>query len=217
MSYQAVIVETRVVPGMKELLFNFFYFLGTQWNFVIYCSPSNKEYMEECTERIPGVTIKPVVMQKEFSFRDYNNMLTDKKFWMNLSAEKILIFQHDCKLLRHGIDRFLKFDYVGAPWKVDHIDMEGGNGGLSIRSRQKMIDVIEKFPFDASKHGNEDVYFCKHLPLVGGKLPNNQYATEFSVETVFYPKPIGIHAAWRYLNKEQYLKIIETAFNEIFQ
>jgi hypothetical protein len=105
-----------------------------------------------------------------------------------VEGEKILMFQMDSLLLRYGIDGFLKYDYIGAPWTKPKEGSFIGNGGLSIRTKQKMIDIV--------KNNNtylpewEDIYFVKHLK---DNLPTIDVAMRFSVEDIFYPKPIGLH------------------------
>ena len=69
----------------------------------------------------------------------------------------------DALLLRRGIDAFLGYDYVGAPWEFcrDRVQGDarfyfdgrgpdswcwlGGNGGLSFRKRRSMQRVLKHF------------------------------------------------------------------------
>jgi hypothetical protein len=93
------------------------------------------------------------------------------------------------------LEEFLSYDYVGAPWTTGHV----GNGGLSLRKKTKMITVITTVnPFQA----NEDVYFSMQK-IVALKKPSFEDAQRFSVETVFYPSPFGIHAPWKNLSFEE--------------
>ena len=58
-------------------------------------------------------------------------LLTSVWFYeqINATANKILIFQTDSCLLKEGIDKFIDYDYIGAPWA--HYNNEVGNGGFS--------------------------------------------------------------------------------------
>ena len=74
----------------------------------------------------------------------------------------------------------MDYDYVGAPWPESQDDNSNGvgNGGFSLRSKEKMIQVIKNVTVDKLTLGNstkeymkstnsyvlpEDVYFSKAL------------------------------------------------------
>lgn len=137
------------------------------------------------------------------SEREYNLLLTSKEFWENIPFDKVLIFQHDSLLLRHGIKDFLQYDFVGAQIFHEHLPMPCMNGGLSLRSKSKMLEVIEKIPYDYNLHGNEDIYFCRGIEKIGGNLPTKEGAQSFSVESVFSLGSLGCHAIDKYLTPEQ--------------
>jgi len=129
----------------------------------------------------------------------YNRLLTSRRFWKGLPADKVLIFQHDSALLRTGIDEFLEWDYVGAPWKFhDH----GGNGGLSLRDTKAMLKVIDNFVWDTSQ-GNEDVWFCNKLKQLGLNLAPRDVCARFSVESIFQLGTLGCHAVEVHLSKQE--------------
>jgi hypothetical protein len=46
----------------------------------------------------------------------YSSILLDVNFWRGLPGEHILIFQTDSFLLGDGLDEWVDYDYVGAPW-----------------------------------------------------------------------------------------------------
>jgi len=136
------------------------------------------------------------------SLEDYNKLLTTPDFWENIAFDKILIFQSDCRVLRTNIQDFIQYDYVGAPWDFQQ---DGGNGGLSLRTKSVMLDVIKNHP--RAKGMNEDIYFSKYIPE-HGKLAPRDVCMRFSVETVYYPTPFGIHAPWKWLPVEQVKKLM---------
>jgi hypothetical protein len=91
----------------------------------------------------------------------YSRLLAHPNFWQAMHAEKVLVFQVDsvlCSRSSFTIDDFLAFDYIGAPWV--HADHIVGNGGLSLRSVDKMM-LISKH-FNRSAHP-EDVLFVEGL------------------------------------------------------
>jgi hypothetical protein len=128
------------------------------------------------------------------SLDDYNRLLTSVAFWNIVPFDKCLIFQHDSWLLRKGIDEFMDWDYVGAPWNFQE---EGGNGGLSLRTVSVMKKICESEKWDGT---NEDIWFSKHLPKYG-KLAPRDICGSFSVESVYFENPFGVHAPWKYLTK----------------
>ena len=71
-------------------------------------------------------------------------MMTDLWFWQNMLANKVLIFGGNaviCSNSPHSIDQFTRFDYIGSPWSA--MKGFGGDGGISIRSRDLMVTVIQ--------------------------------------------------------------------------
>lgn len=139
------------------------------------------------------------------TIQQYNEVLTSVEFWSKLlDYDKVLIFQHDSMLLRKGIQEFMGYDYVGAPWKFqDH----GGNGGLSIRNPKAMLACIEKQPWNP-KIGNEDVYFSNLLKdMPEYKLAPREVCRKFSCESIFQLGTLGYHAIDKYLTDEEVIQI----------
>jgi len=142
------------------------------------------------------------------SIEDYNKLLTSPEFWKPLCEyNKVLIFQHDSMLLRKGIEEFMDFDFVGAPFPFQ---THGGNGGLSLRNPRVMRKICTDIPYDSFAHGNEDVYFSnimyeqKHY----GKLAPRVVCREFACETIFGLGSLGVHAIEKYLTKGQVKEIM---------
>lgn len=204
MKYAAVIVETRDLVGLCPIIDSHLKFLDDDWDLVFMGSPVNEKTIEKNYPNAIFHNLNVINISTE----QYNKFLTSENFWESLAEyDRVLIFQHDSMLFRKGIDQFLEWDYVGAPW--GHFHQLGGNGGLSIRNPKMMLEVCRKYKYNALAHGNEDVYFCKHLQLIGGKIAPKDIAMQFSVETIFFPKPIGMHAADKYLTREQINEILE--------
>lgn len=142
------------------------------------------------------------------SASDYNRVLTNASFWRGCNYDRVLIFQYDSGLLRHGIEEFLEWDYIGAWIKNIHACM---NGGLSIRNPRLMYDICVNTPYRGmALDGNEDIYFCNHLRRLNAKLPNKETCNRFSVETEFAMGSVGYHAINKYhKNYKQILKQYE--------
>ena len=99
------------------------------------------------------------------TLNDYNNLLKSSKFYNFIPTETFMIFQTDSMILpkyKHYINYFLNYDYVGAPWNNKLV----GNGGLSIRKKSKMLEIINIenkkkrfYLMDKNKNINEDGFF----------------------------------------------------------
>lgn len=193
----AVIIETRPLPNLNEVITGHMQFLPG-WELNIFCNKDNLNYVQELFPLARTHLIK-------YSFLhdlEYNLILTSKTFWNILEHyQRVLIFQHDSKILREGIDEFLEFDYVGAPWKFQH---KGGNGGLSLRNPRAMLKTIEKTEHRAI-HGNEDVYFSNNLQ---GNLAPREVCERFSCETIFKLGTFGCHAIEKWLTPVQQEQIL---------
>jgi len=137
------------------------------------------------------------------SLADYNNLVTSKQFWLQLEKyERVLICQTDAQILRKGIEEFLMWDYVGAPWKFQE---HGGNGGFSLRNPKAMLECINNAPYEgAIVHGYEDVYFSNQLHWSERfKLAPRSVCEKFSCESIFKLGTFGVHAIEKCLTVEQ--------------
>lgn len=144
------------------------------------------------------------------TLNDYNTLMTSRVLWEAIPFEKVLIFQQDTNLLAPWRPEFEQFDYIGAPWKFQE---HGGNGGLSWRSKEHMLKVIERYPYNVSTEGYEDVYFSNHIESVGGKLAPRSVCSQFAVESVFALGAMGVHACEKYLSSEQ-VKLIYSQYEK---
>ena len=176
-----VLVETRSVPVDDSINRHLQYLPG--WKPVVVCSNENRRM----------ITHDKVIVNKitpEKYYHDYNVLFASVAFWDNfLKYERVMICHQDSGLLRLGVDDFLEWDYVGAPWKFqDH----GGNGGLSLRNPRIMQGVCAKFRY--SSHEYEDVFFSNRMHHYKiGKLAPRDICKKFSCETIFELGTLGYH------------------------
>jgi len=154
-----------------------------------------------------------IVDDKDMSnpFWHYNGLLTSIDFWQEyIDFERVLIFQHDSRLLREGVEEFMEWDYVGSPWYDGapwaHPLRKGGNGGLSLRNPRVMTDTINSKKWYHT-YGNEDVYFVKYIEQAGGKLAPYEVCKKFACETVFELNTFGYHQIESYMSPQQVKKI----------
>jgi hypothetical protein len=192
--YTAVIVEPRKHKALPFVLENFLTNLSDEWDIIIMHGNKNEEYVDDIIEnslssfenRISKVNLNV----DNLTISDYNNMLKSKEFYEKIPTEIFLIFQTDtviCENDKDLINKFLEYDYVGAPWRNGGV----GNGGLSLRRKSKMLEIISNCP---TKNENEDVFFAN--PCVDIYKPSYEDAKEFSVEQVYNKRSFGVHKAW---------------------
>eukprot|EP01105_Mastigella_eilhardi_P021447 TRINITY_DN5192_c0_g1_i1.p1 TRINITY_DN5192_c0_g1~~TRINITY_DN5192_c0_g1_i1.p1 ORF type:complete len:346 (-),score=67.37 TRINITY_DN5192_c0_g1_i1:29-1066(-) len=131
----------------------------------------------------------------------YNKALLSPSFWRLVDGERVLIFQLDsalCNKSPHRLSDFDSFDFVGAPWKDGGV----GNGGLSLRWRSCTLLLLQARP--ATDFGrNEDGWYVIEGLRRGWRVPVESVAQRFSVETVFYDRPLGLHNAQSYLSDRE--------------
>ncbi|CAF3381586.1 unnamed protein product, partial [Rotaria sp. Silwood2] len=83
----------------------------------------------------------------------------------------------------------------GGPWdsslfifsKVDLV----GNGGFSLRTRSKILALLALHPYDNKVP--EDVWYSQNLRRVNASIAPVDVAKTFSVDTVFYERPLAVH------------------------
>ena len=133
------------------------------------------------------------------SLTDYNRLLTRSEFWEKfLKYERVLICHCDSGILREGIEEFLDYDYVGAPWKFQQ---HGGNGGLSLRNPKVMHEICCTHKWSPGM-AYEDVWFCN---VMYGKydLAPRAVCEKFSVETIYRLGTFGYHNIQGYLSRHE--------------
>jgi hypothetical protein len=200
--YTAVIIEPRKHKALRYVLNNFCTNLSNEWQFIIFHGNLNKDFVQEIIdEDLQNYKHKIKLINlnvDNLEISDYNKLLKSLEFYDNIPTETFLIFQTDtaiCSKNKEKINDFLDYDYVGAPWRDNKI----GNGGLSLRKKSKMIEIIKNKAFSDE---NEDVYFSFYDNL---KVPKD--GKPFSVESSYYDSPFGIHKAWYHLNDDEQHKL----------
>ena len=214
--YKIVLLDNRPNPlSVLSVLFTLSN-LNMMWSGKIYTSKSGLEYYEKTLGHLVEVVHLPALDVKKFHIDVYNDILKSKDFWESIESEKTLIIQDDGVLLRTGIEHFLEYDYIGASW-VDNVANEYikthitedlvGNGGFSLRTNSKMIEVCENFKKEKNwlfykniTHIPEDVYFIyglKHLKTPVN-IPKYDKGTEFASEEVCHMGSLGVHKVWAY-------------------
>jgi hypothetical protein len=211
-----VAIESRKNPlTIMSCLLSCNYLDKTKWRgIVFFCNHAHVEYYKE---HLGTIVYKIIPLDElsisHFTLDDYNNLLKSPKIWdvfTTMAVQKIMTVQDDGFLIRLGAERFIEYDYVGAPWIGGRIyNEEGvGNGGLSIRNVQAMRQISIQFDakerlFNMFTQTPEDVFFSKNISSIGYKLCPGNIASHFSSEQVLTKGCCGIHKPWAYMSASQ--------------
>jgi len=212
--YTAIIVEPRKHQALEYVLHNFLENLDDNWNVILFHGNLNKEFSEniihnnlkEYKHRISLINLKVDNLK---SLREYSGLFLSKEFYDNIPTEVFLVFQTDtiiCSKFKHFINDFIKYDYVGAPVKggMPWDDGNIGNGGLSLRRKSKMLEILDKCKItNDDQQQYEDLYFsfpCEEVTEYN--KPTLEEAKNFSIEKMMNDKSFGLHKAYAYHGTE---------------
>lgn len=226
---EAVLIEYRCFPHIELLIRNAILKLGSKWSYSVICGNQNYEFIKKICEKI-STNIKIIKTNYNNLLPDeYNIFLTSLDFWNLLTGNKILIYQEDSFIFKNNIEEFIIWDYIGAPWPKNTNDTPNhvGNGGISLRTKQKMIDIINTISIKNThinestkiymKNNNlincpEDVYFSLNMQNFNiGKVADFDNAFKFSTESIHNPNSFSGHNFW--LSDPSWCKRIQKNFN----
>lgn len=222
----AAIIEDRPLSNLAPLLLHFSSILGPGWPIVLF-TPEGKEPNSPAFRRAVDdgrISIRRLPEDLQFGkHQAVSEFLTLPWFWEQLApAGHVLMFQADsivCTSANIRVDDFLEYDFVGAPIDVPKDPPnghgEGYNGGFSLRNRTMILDIVNKFSWQAEKDAGtisqapcvtqepclkfEDQWFYhKMKEIPGARLPTKEVASTFAVETVWYDTPLGYHQVERW-------------------
>jgi len=199
----AIIVEPRRHCALAFVVKNVLENLPANWNVRIYHGTKNREFVEKLLETelrhaASRISLQDLGVENLETQTEYSRILSSREFTEKIPTETFIVFQTDSMINpnhKNLLEKFLKYDYVGAPWPWDHLKV--GNGGFSLRKRSKMLHVINTT--ERYKGAYEDQFFCVGSKLARPYKPSHVEAMEFSIEQVYSPRSFAIHNAWRYL------------------
>ena len=189
---ETVLVEFRILHNIEFLIRNMCIKLPN-WKHTIVCGINNYDYINNICKTI-NVNINIIKMEVlNMTVCNYSNLLTTSTFWSMFTGNHILIHQTDSMIFtNNNIEKWLEYDYVGAPWRrAKRI----GNGGFSLRKKTTMIYICEKYK--NIKNIPEDLFFSEcMLNNKIGKIPDYDEAVNFSMEELYSLNPNGGHCFW---------------------
>lgn len=227
--YEAVFIEFRILPNIEFIIRNAIFKLGIDWSFTIVCGKKNYNYISSIVTNINKNIRITCLDCDNLTQGEYSDLLTTKKFWNEIYGEKILIYQEDSLLFHNNILPFLKYDFIGAPFGKTANDTPNcvGNGGLSLRTKAKMLEVIDYIKTEDTiinsstmsymemtnlKNIPEDVYFSKNIQEHNiGDVADWDTAYNFSSEQIFNPNSFGGHKFW--ISNGSWISFIKKIFN----
>ncbi|KAL3425472.1 hypothetical protein PVAG01_02263 [Phlyctema vagabunda] len=223
----AVLVETRFRMNLIPLILHFSTVLGSDWPILIYTSAEAVGQFSTSaalSRHLRQGTIQIRILPSSVLFTNSNSVnefMTKTWLWESLApAENILIFQSDsmlCANAARSVDDFFAYDFVGAPIRADL--GHGYNGGLSLRKRSSTLRILDEWDWlTTQKSGDrfEDQWFYNRLLILQQRdeeagidptdegainLPTMEVARTFSVETIDFPHPLGVHQVHRWMGE----------------
>jgi hypothetical protein len=186
------------------------FFIGPGWNLQIFHGANNSAYVKR---QLGETGARLVKVNEIYSLEDYSKLLTTIDFWRKIQGSKLLVVQTDSFMRKKGIDDFLEYDYVGSPWKKSHPfnlpDFSGGNGGISVRSKPKLIQALKRVPYRGQP---EDYYFVHALNAIGAHVAPRDICLKFGVEADFIPDPLAMHAIEKYLHEDEIRHLLNVSY-----
>jgi glycosyltransferase involved in cell wall biosynthesis len=220
----AVIVEPSVSSTFEYATRNVLNMLGPGWRLMVFHTNTSADFVIRALRFVANVEYV-MLPQSITQISEYNSFMKNASFWRSLNASKVLLFQSDSMMLRKGIERFLEYDYIGAPWDVEQNDRvrtaiksgelggSVGNGGFSLRSVPAMIKICEEHGAESPDEEQEDMFFARYVVKQGFKYPTPRVAYKFCREVAIQSlevedasnspvRHLALHAAWYYMPPE---------------
>jgi len=212
--YTAVIVEPRKHKAIEFVLNNVCDCLSNEWKVVFFHGSTNYDYVNEIIERLNILFDNRISMVnlhiENLNQVEYSRLFATKSvIYDHINTDMFLVFQTDSMIYKknaHLIYDFLHYDYVGPPWIICeylYTKMSGfiGNGGFSLRNKNKMIEIIEKIDWNNRTilHEQlEDLYFSRKYDNIELNKPEYLEACKFCIDEVYSEHPFSCHRPWQY-------------------
>ena len=173
------------------------------------------------------VTTYFIPQEETFTSHDaVSEFLAGAWFWEKLApAENVLLFQADsilCSRSEVKMEEFLEWDFIGAP--ISPGLGKGFNGGLSLRKRATMVEIVGRWNWTDTRGFEDQWFYTKIQELIAEeekketwrhgevdekapkgpkrakryKLPDDDEAGRFAVETIWKREPFGLHQVGRW-------------------
>jgi len=195
----AVIIETRPQPILPAVLSQFIMNVPPAWIVRLIGSQEAFSIVMLSASMARHIRSGKLVLTEIPDFYPVNNnealsaTLTNLTFYSEFlkPAEWALFFQTDsmiCSASEQSLDDWVEkgYSWVGAPWNWGS---RGGNGGLSLRHIPSIVQVLQNDARKANASEWEDRWLCDRL----SNIAPAKVAQTFSVESMYYERPLGYH------------------------
>jgi hypothetical protein len=204
--YTAIIVEPRKHKALEFVLNNACECLSYEWKIIFFHGKNNNEYATKIVEKLNILYNNKIYLVNlnvdNLNQTTYSNLLTNKHtIYDHIDTDIFLVFQTDSIIFKknaHLINDYLNYDYVGSPWIRCEYELTQrcnfiGNGGFSLRNKNKMLEIIEKIPY---KNEFEDLYFSRNYDNISVNKPSYEKAMTFCAGEVFTTYSFSCHRFW---------------------
>lgn len=202
--YTAIIIEPRKIKALEFVLHNICDCLSNEWKIIFFHGTNNIEYGSKIVEKLNKqfenrISMVNLNVDDLYGHVVYSKILATKTIIYDyIDTEMFLLFQTDSMIIKqnaHLINNFLEYDYVGAPWLICDYPITKncdfiGNGGFSLRNKNKMLEIIEKIKWNDI---HEDLYFATKYDNIDVKKPEYNKACTFCVDEVFSELAFACH------------------------
>lgn len=201
-----VLIERRIHENLAFVIRNMAYY-ARDWSITIVCSDINYAYCKTiATNNANNIILLPLFEgnpNRDIARNEYNTLLKSAEFYKSLPFEHIFIVQTDSYLRKPIDESMFTYDLVAAPLSWDETSV---GGGMSYRKRSSMINVCEKFLYDAE---GEDCFICEGVKLMNYSIPDIYKGIEYIAESIFVEDPMGTHQWWTYYRPELGIDIFD--------
>lgn len=218
----AVIVESAVHPALELVVRNVMYYLESGWSLIIYHSEENEFFVKNALRDVGNIEYR-LPFSPVYSAAEYNQFMKKFQFYESLNAKKVLLFQTDSIMLKKGIDRFMQYDYVGAPWPWFG---RAGNGGFSLRSVDAMVRACALACNKENADEPEDVILSEFVSRKYKLVPYDvAYAfsrearvdelDSMSVEGGVEDGHMAVHQTWLFTDSDTVRKLFKKSIEDL--
>jgi hypothetical protein len=201
--WTAILIEPRKHRAVRFVLQNLLDNLPTTWTIRFVHGATAGAWAGQIRNSFTAVeqeriVLVPAPVDNFSSQSQYSTYVASREFIESIPTEQCLIVQTDSMInpaQKHKLEKFLQYDYVGAPWPWDSLQV--GNGGFSLRRKAALLKVIDRM--GPLKTDLEDQYFAFGMLVTKASIPTKEVAREFSVEQLFHPKPFAVHKVWDHI------------------
>lgn len=160
----AVLVEPRQHPLLEYTIKQVMTTLGQEWSLQLFLSSANVQWLRSRLHIYPGGTGANIVItplsrfglddMSKYGIRVQSAFSAHEKMYTEIKGEHVLWFQVDVIMRSQVRPEWLRYAYVGAEWPGCEYPTcspvtcskicAGGNSGLSLRRKSKLLQVATR-------------------------------------------------------------------------